>query len=93
MIFAKQLPKAFSLSPTRSFFRRLHDLSEISQKIRALDESDRRLVHDMLRVNQAGELGAYRIYQGQMAVLSNTKHKSLLQVGFCSSAFCKSFPH
>ena len=34
----------------------------------------------MIRVNQAGELGAVRIYQGQLAVLGKTPDGPVLKV-------------
>jgi 3-demethoxyubiquinol 3-hydroxylase len=37
-----------------------------------------RMVASFLRVNQAGELGAVRIYQGQRAVLGKGRHGKLL---------------
>jgi 3-demethoxyubiquinol 3-hydroxylase len=36
-------------------------------------------IHEMIRVNQAGELGAVQIYKGQMFVLRNTKDQPVLQ--------------
>ena len=36
-------------------------------------KSKNNLISDMIRVNQAGEFGAQRIYQGQLAVLKNDK--------------------
>lgn len=35
-------------------------------------------VASMLRVNHAGELGADRIYAGQMAVLGGTEHGQII---------------
>src|SRR6056300_53503 len=32
-----------------------------------------KIVSDMIRVNQAGEFGAQKIYEGQLAVLNNDK--------------------
>jgi Ubiquinone biosynthesis protein COQ7 len=40
--------------------------------------SGERMVASFLRVNQAGELGAVRIYQGQHAVLGKGRHGTLL---------------
>jgi ubiquinone biosynthesis monooxygenase Coq7 len=37
------------------------------------DSDRRRMVERILRVDQAGELGAVRIYQGQMAILGKAK--------------------
>ncbi len=42
------------------------------------DLSGRRLVDRMLRVNHAGEYGAVRIYQGQLAVLGRSRQADLL---------------
>jgi demethoxyubiquinone hydroxylase (CLK1/Coq7/Cat5 family) len=45
-----------------------------------LTPKQRELVHRMLRVNQAGELGAVRIYQGQLAILGRTAEGPILKV-------------
>lgn len=45
-------------------------IRRISQ--RAKDEKTRKLLSRIIRVDQAGELGADRIYAGQIAVLGNT---------------------
>lgn len=37
--------------------------------------TDRQRIHDMIRVDHAGEYGAVRIYEGQLAVLSRQKDK------------------
>ena len=47
--------------------------------VRESKNSSKVLLDRMLRVDHAGELGAYRIYQGQMAVLGNTKVGPLIQ--------------
>ena len=36
-------------------------------------KSKNNLIADMIRVNQAGEFGAQRIYEGQLAILKNDK--------------------
>ncbi|MEN8236861.1 MAG: demethoxyubiquinone hydroxylase family protein [Pseudomonadota bacterium] len=36
-------------------------------------------IHRMIRVNQAGEFGAKRIYEGQLSVLGNTPETPILQ--------------
>lgn len=43
------------------------------------DPDAREAVHRMIRVNQAGEFGAKRIYQGQLAVLGHTKDGAVLR--------------
>lgn len=40
----------------------------------------RQLLERMLRVNQAGELGAVRIYEGQLFVLGKTSEAPVLKV-------------
>lgn len=46
-----------------------------SQKVsdRALTSKERAFLEPMIRVDQAGEVGAYYIYKGQIAVLGNDK--------------------
>ncbi|ORZ14487.1 ubiquinone biosynthesis protein COQ7-domain-containing protein [Absidia repens] len=47
---------------------------------RALTAEEKRQLEPMIRVDQSGEVGAYYIYKGQMAVLGNDKElKPLLQ--------------
>jgi ubiquinone biosynthesis monooxygenase Coq7 len=46
----------------------------------------------MLRVDHAGEYGAVRIYEGQIAVLGHTKIGDQLRVRFCCSFFDLNFP-
>jgi ubiquinone biosynthesis monooxygenase Coq7 len=43
-----------------------------------LSPTDRQMIEGMIRVNQAGELGAVRIYQGQKFILGNTSSRTLL---------------
>lgn len=47
---------------------------------RARDERTRRLLSRIIRVDQAGELGADRIYAGQIAVLGKTPVGPIIQV-------------
>lgn len=42
-------------------------------------KTPRRLVERVIRVDHAGEYGAQRIYQGQLAVLGRTKHAPVLR--------------
>lgn len=44
-----------------------------------LTKNQRKALESMIRVNQAGELGAVRIYQGQLAVLGRTKDGPVLK--------------
>lgn len=56
-------------------------LAQVSSPIRTSDPERRNLIDDILRVDHAGEYGAVRIYQGQLAVLGrDTKDKELLKV-------------
>ncbi|KAI8638072.1 ubiquinone biosynthesis protein Coq7, partial [Parasitella parasitica] len=41
---------------------------------RKLTDEERAYLDPMIRVDQAGEVGAYYIYKGQIAVLGNDKH-------------------
>ena len=43
------------------------------------------LLDKILRVDHAGEVGANRIYEGQMAVLGSTKSAPVIKVLFCTS--------
>ncbi|MBY0333959.1 MAG: demethoxyubiquinone hydroxylase family protein [Acetobacteraceae bacterium] len=43
------------------------------------DRTPRRYVERVIRVDHAGEYGAQRIYQGQLAVLRNTRHGPVLR--------------
>lgn len=43
------------------------------------DRTPRRYVERVIRVDHAGEYGARRIYQGQLAVLGNTRHGPVLR--------------
>jgi ubiquinone biosynthesis monooxygenase Coq7 len=41
---------------------------------RPLTDKERQMLDPLIRVDQAGEVGAYYIYKGQMAVLGNDKN-------------------
>lgn len=43
-------------------------------------DGHKELLHEMIRVNQAGEIGANRIYEGQLYVLSSSPAGPLLKV-------------
>ena len=42
-------------------------------------KTDRRYLEEVIRVDHAGEYGAKRIYQGQLAVLRGTKHEDTIR--------------
>ena len=66
-------PKTFSrLAVYRTFVR---NISERAKQLRTKE-----LLDKIIRVDHAGELGAKRIYQGQLAVLGNTASGPLIQV-------------
>ena len=46
----------------------------------ATSQKSRALLSKILRVDHAGELGAVRIYEGQLAVLGRTKEGPLIKV-------------
>lgn len=46
----------------------------------AEDKEEKAMLHRMMRVDHAGEYGASQIYAGQMAVLSRTQTRTLIQV-------------
>lgn len=50
-----------------------------SKEYRALSEESKKLIDKIIRVDHAGEFGANRIYQGQMAVLGKTKSGPVIQ--------------
>lgn len=52
-------------------------------KLSKLSLKHRQLIESMIRVNQAGELGAVRIYQGQLAVLGRSADGPALKVCCC----------
>ena len=47
----------------------------------ATNQKSQALLSKILRVDHAGELGAVRIYEGQLAVLGRTKDGPLIKVG------------
>lgn len=51
----------------------------VHTSVRESKSSTKLLLDRILRVDHAGELGAYRIYQGQMAVLGNTPVAPIIQ--------------
>lgn len=52
----------------------------LSTDKRRLTPKTRALLDRILRVDHAGELGAVRIYEGQLAVLGRTKTAPLIEV-------------
>merc|ERR1712183_1118837 len=50
-----------------------------SQHASCEDQLRRKMLEKIIRVDHAGEMGASFIYQGQMAVLKNTKSRELIQ--------------
>ncbi|MFV9875320.1 MAG: demethoxyubiquinone hydroxylase family protein [Rickettsiales endosymbiont of Dermacentor nuttalli] len=50
-----------------------------SKKILPGDKTQQELLHSIIRVNHAGEYGAKRIYEGQLAILKNHKCAPLIQ--------------
>ncbi len=57
-----------------------NDVAKQSSRIFTTDERRRRLIEEALRVDHAGEYGAVRIYEGQMAVLGRTAAGPLIEV-------------
>merc|ERR1712212_616569 len=53
--------------------------SSPSQHASCEDQLRRKMLEKIIRVDHAGEMGASFIYQGQMAVLKNTKSRELIQ--------------
>ena len=66
--------RLYSAGPSQSAKRLIPklDLDKLTSRQKAL-------IHSMLRVNQAGELGAVRIYQGQIAILGRTSDGPVLR--------------
>merc|ERR1712192_214757 len=58
---------------------RLSSSSSSSQHASCEDQLRRKMLEKIIRVDHAGEMGASFIYQGQMAVLKNTKSRELIQ--------------
>ncbi len=54
--------------------------SRVSSHIWCDDEDARSTVDEMLRVDHAGEVGAVRIYEGQMMVLKGTPEYDIVKV-------------
>lgn len=76
---SKQL---FKCQPILSMGRTLTTYNSPSQTVsdRPLTSEEREFLEPMIRVDQAGEVGAYYIYKGQIAVLGNDKKlKPILQ--------------
>jgi ubiquinone biosynthesis monooxygenase Coq7 len=73
---ARTRPSGAYLDPTRIHNELSFDTSPLD-----LTHTEREALDSALRVNQAGEIAANWIYQGQMAVLSHdNKLRSLIQV-------------
>lgn len=82
--FSKQAPllknKACSLSSIRLRTLSTYNSPEDSVSSRTLTDKEREFLEPMIRVDQAGEVGAYYIYKGQIAVLGHDKKlKPILQ--------------
>ncbi|XP_041840216.1 5-demethoxyubiquinone hydroxylase, mitochondrial [Melanotaenia boesemani] len=56
-----------------------HDCRAYSVIPPPCDDEEKEMVHQMLRVDHAGEYGANRIYAGQMAVLGRSRTGPLIQ--------------
>merc|ERR1712013_456654 len=56
-----------------------HSSTSSSQHASCEDQLRRKMLEKIIRVDHAGEMGASFIYQGQMAVLKNTKSRELIQ--------------
>merc|ERR1712241_1052982 len=54
-------------------------LSSSSHQTECEDQLRRKMLEKIIRVDHAGEMGASFIYQGQMALLKNTKSRDLIQ--------------
>ena len=67
----------------RAFFRSLSQ--------RAKDLRTKQLLDKIIRVDHAGEYGAKRIYQGQLAVLGNTAVGPVIKVGMFKSIQLRDF--
>lgn len=48
-------------------------IRNLSSKVKTIRSRPSRVIDEIIRVDHAGEMGADRIYAGQMAVLGNTK--------------------
>ena len=47
------------------------------------NKKDKKIINEMIRVNQAGEFGAKRIYEGQLAILPKDKTINPCSAGPC----------
>ncbi len=52
------------------------------------EQKTKELIDKIIRVDQAGELAADRIYAGQMAILGRTDVGPTIQVYFCFFCHC-----
>ena len=57
-----------------------NDVAKQSSRIFTTDEQRRQRIEEALRVDHAGEFGAVRIYDGQLAVLGRTASGPLIEV-------------
>merc|ERR1711971_73553 len=69
----------FSLPYNKSQTSLVRPSSSTSQHASCGDQLRRKMLEKIIRVDHAGEMGASFIYQGQMAVLKNTKSRELIQ--------------
>jgi len=69
----------FSLPYNKSQTSLVRPSSSTSQHASCEDQLRRKMLEKIIRVDHAGEMGASFIYQGQMAVLKNTKSRELIQ--------------
>lgn len=65
----------FGASPLKTPVRTLATYNSPSRPVsdRSLTAKEREIIEPMIRVDQAGEVGAYYIYKGQIAVLGHDK--------------------
>jgi ubiquinone biosynthesis monooxygenase Coq7 len=54
-------------------------LGRRAQGAKPMTQTPRRYLEEVIRVDHAGEYGAKRIYQGQLAVLRGTKHEETIR--------------
>ncbi len=55
------------------------------------DQERRQRIEELLRVDHAGEYGAVRIYEGQLAVLGRSSVGPLIEVGTCCARAASTF--
>ena len=73
--------RARTAHAVRPFVRNLSDdIAKASSRIFTTDEDRRRRIEEIIRVDHAGEYGAVRIYEGQMAVLGRTAAGPVIEV-------------